>query len=457
MMQLRVGNTYEWLSEDEAVPARSNPEFLKVHKWSLYVIPDGVPGALVTDLARIREVEFILHESFSPKSFLKVQPPFRTTQTSYGFFTAVIWIRFYHAPPVRVEHELVFADGGASQPLVVQAGVLPTLDEIPVPNLCFGVELELLIGERRGFSAERVAEELEHVGISARSVGYSKAVVPYWKVVSDSSLSCPRGDENCLRFELVSPILWGRQGIDDLSVVIGILNEMGVTVNRSCALHCHVDAGEFSQMELNKICAQFVKYEEAFDLMMPRSRTGNSNRYARSNRAACFGKTDNSHVNHLCLTRRNPGGLQALLNPGQDRYYKLNLMRLYKESPTIEFRQHGGTCNFEKVRAWVMLLLKFCENSANQAAPDNFKNSHKPGYKFQRLFDWVVRSPLLQDYYTQRAWSLLPQNVHDLDDARLWRCSCDRTFARCGDYMNHVESTNHDDPWCCDGCRSSCA
>lgn len=451
MLRLRVGNTYERLSEDEAVPARSAPECLKVHKWRLFVEAEGGDDRGAADLSRIREVEFFLHESFSPQSYVKHQTPFSTTQTSYAGFTATVVIRFFHAPEVRHEHHLVFEEGGSSDLLVLRAGPAPTLGDVEVPDLCFGTELELLIPERNNLDEEAVAAALQRAGIPCRAEGYTHRIVEHWKLVHDSSLSCSSADPNCLKFELVSPILRGADGIDALEVVIRELQTLGVTVNKSCALHVHVDARQLTQRELTKICAQFIKYEEAFDLIMPRSRTGNSNQYARSNRADNFNITDNRKLNNHILSRRRKQGLQKLLNP-KGRYYKLNLQRLTQESPTLEFRQHAGTCNFEKVRAWVLLLLFFCQNSARLDAPDNFQNSRCPGYKFDRLFRWVIQSPLLHAHYTSRAWSLMESGKRSLDEARLWTCSCKKTFARCSDYMQHKRSTQHHDPSCCDSC-----
>ena len=194
--------------------------------------------------------------------------------------------------------------------------------------------------------------------------------------------------------------------MEEFSIVTSVMNTLGVRVNKSAAFHVHVDATDLSMEELRKICCQYVKYEEAFDLMVPRSRGGDNNQWAKSNRAAQQIVSDRELFRKI-QTRRRPAGLNDMLCPG-DRYYKLNLRRLTKESPTIEFRQHSGTSNFQKMQAWILLCLWFVDRSITIPMPDNFHQTRSPGYKLDRLFLWVVKQPILHDHFLKRAVELLP-------------------------------------------------
>ena len=327
---------------------------------------------------------------------------------------------------------------------------MPTLEDTPIPLRRFGVELELTLPPSRAsenfiMSLEDIAQEVTNNGIDCRSVGYSKEIVPYWKLVSDSSISCSRGDEGCFTFELVSPILEGREGMEKFSVVTSIMNTLGVRVNRSAAFHVHIDATDLNMADLRKVCCQYVKYEEAFDLLVPRSRGGDNNMFGRSNRAAQQIVSDRELFYRL-QTRKNIGGLQALLCP-DGRYYKLNLRRLGVDSPTIEFRQHSGTSNFQKMQAWILLCLHFVEKSIELGMPDNFHQTRSPGYKLERLFLWVIKQPILYDYFFKRAYELLdPSERSDLDLAYIFECSCGSKFKRCNDYLQHRNAKEHPPP-----------
>ena len=45
-----------------------------------------------------------------------------------------------------------------------------------------------------------------------------------------------------------------------------------------------------------------------------------------------------------------------------DRYYKVNAVA-YDRHKTIEFRQHSGTIEYEKISNWVMFLARLVEYS----------------------------------------------------------------------------------------------
>lgn len=85
------------------------------------------------------------------------------------------------------------------------ATIAPAIDYIFNRN--FGVEIEAYNCTR-----DRLARELTAAGISVQVEGYNHTDhADHWKLVTDSSL---RGDNT---FELVSPILNGEQGLEELA------------------------------------------------------------------------------------------------------------------------------------------------------------------------------------------------------------------------------------------------
>ena len=180
--------------------------------------------------------------------------------------------------------------------------VLPQLDY--TFNRNFGIEIEAYNCTR-----ERLARELTAVGIRVEVEGYNHTDhTDHWKLVTDSSL---HGNNT---FELVSPILHGEQGIEELEKVCWVLDLCNAKVNDSCGLHVHMDAAEFDLQTWKNLIITYKRLENVIDHFMPRSRRNN-------------------------------------------RYHKVNL-EAYARHRTVEFRQHGGSTNFTKMSAWIHFLAK---------------------------------------------------------------------------------------------------
>lgn len=337
-----------------------------------------------------------------------------------------------------------------SQDFVLGAGAAGTLEDVSIPDLTFGVELELLLPSRFR-TRDELAEQLQSFGIDCRSVGYSKEITNYWKICSDASLCCSRDDPDCVTAEFVSPILRGLDGLHKIESLFGVLEELGAQVNKSAGFHVHIGSSSLSFDQLKKVAANFVKFEVAFDSLVPPSRRGVNNRYLKSHQYD-FGTASNAQVNGTILNRTTIHGLLQCMNgaQGNDRYFKLNLQRVDQHSPTLEFRQHSGTADFEKVRAWVLLLLHFVKNSAEFSNPDNFAPERPASYQRQRLFQWVIKQPLLQEFYERR----VRRELQSADAAGFWQCSCGKTFPFSQRLVQHQRSTGHSNPACCASCAN---
>ena len=109
------------------------------------------------------------------------------------------------------------------------ATIAPTIDY--TFNRNFGVEIEAYNCTR-----DRLARELTAAGIRVEVEGYNHTDhTDHWKLVTDSSL---HGNNT---FELVSPILHGEQGLEELEKVCWVLDLCNAKVNDSCGLHVHMD------------------------------------------------------------------------------------------------------------------------------------------------------------------------------------------------------------------------
>ena len=187
----------------------------------------------------------------------------------------------------------------------------------------FGVELELV-----EITREQAVRALTGVGIAVREEGYNHETRRHWKIVSDSSV---RGG-----FEVVSPVLQGEAGLDEVRKATTALDDMGATANRSCGYHVHLDAEGLTASDIRAIVTRYADHESEIDAFMPPSRRGNSNTYCSS-------------VVQLARSERfqNAGTIRDLVNAQGGRYFKVNLQSYYVHK-TIEFRQHSGTINAAK-------------------------------------------------------------------------------------------------------------
>lgn len=335
-------------------------------------------------------------------------------------------------------------------------GPSPGMKKLPMRMIPFqrqfGVELELSTMESYDTAtiATIVNSRLEKIGLVVVVVDSyleSKRMrVPSntWRLVPDLSISCNRNFPNCTKFELVSPILRGGNGLHQLDLVLRAFNDdddMNLIVNKSMGLHVHIDVSALSVPQLIRVCQNFCKYEDVMDALVPQSRrTGSveSNTYFRSNRLAvgC-----NSHDLHRRLENCGCHRTVAdLMNPsfGQDqdrwsRYYKLNLQNLTTgQRNTIEFRQHSATYEFPKIAAWVRFIHNFVNNStAMTESPIPFRDRRRPSssssngrtaiqnefdsthfqrlrrltFEFDDLFQNLIKDNALKLYYQKRMWS----------------------------------------------------
>lgn len=207
----------------------------------------------------------------------------------------------------------------------------------------FGIELEIV-----GITRQTALRALSAVGIHVQGEAYNHTTRGHWKLVPDSSVSGG--------FEVVSPILEGERGIEEAMTVAEALSDAGATVNRSCGFHVHFDAADLSAADVKAIVHRYAAHEAEIDAFMPPSRRGGENSFCLP--VARF-------LNRRFDEARTIEELAAA-QPG--RYFKVNLQS-YRRHGTLEFRQHSGTVNANKVANWVRFLGEFIDQCKRPAAP----------------------------------------------------------------------------------------
>ena len=209
-------------------------------------------------------------------------------------------------------------------------------------NRRFGVEFEACNVQK-----EVLNRALNAAGVTCEVEGYNHTTRAHWKIVTDSSLS---GNNT---FELVSPVLNGEEGISELQTVCRVLTECGAKVNKSCGTHVHIDAAGFTLDQWKRIYINYSRLEATIDAFMAKSRRGSNNTYSRS-------------LNNINGLERKVNACNSLSEIARvfhnDRYYKVNPIS-YSRHNTCEFRQHGGTVEFEKISNWIKFVNNLVELS----------------------------------------------------------------------------------------------
>lgn len=207
-----------------------------------------------------------------------------------------------------------------------------------ITKLTFGVEIECYNVVRAN-----LINEASCIGLQVRSEGYNhNDNQHYYKIVEDGSLTGENSQE------VVSPILCGEKGFDSLRKLCSALDSVNAKVNKSCGLHVHVGAAYITDEHYCRLVRNYQRLENVIDTFMAPSRRGNYNSYSRTLQGIDFSS---------CITKRD-----ILAKMNFDRYYKVNA-RAYERHKTIEFRQHQGTTDYEKISNWVRFLAKLVEYS----------------------------------------------------------------------------------------------
>lgn len=248
-------------------------------------------------------------------------------------------------------------------------------------NRTYGVEIELV-----GLTQARALEILAAHDVCAYSTGYGHDNSRnMWKITTDSSVSCERTGSG---IEIVSPILKGKAGLEEIRRVAAALEANGARINKTCGLHVHVGARDLSALHVQSILNRYSTFENVIDSMMPASRRGDRNHF-------CLPITEIIRWDSRELLTKPWPALVDMARSVGSRYYKINVSA-YLRHGTLEFRQHSGTVNPEKIVNWVLFCLNFVEASKpktirGRAATTPKKRGRKPGKRREGLLK-VVRS-----------------------------------------------------------------
>lgn len=226
----------------------------------------------------------------------------------------------------------------------------------------FGIEIECLIPHA----------QVRSLGIRIGSYHHGVQLpAPFpagWTAEHDSSV---RGSQSGYTgLEIVSPILQGMAGIDQVKRVADILNDISARVNRQCGFHVHVGAeiaagGQAWVAEwVAKLLYQMAMHEKAVYASTGTRRRENGG-YSSSIKAQ---QEDADRIRKASSPARKD---DALCQAAQgDRHHSLNLNSLFTRKATVEFRAFAGTTEWPKMLGHIQMCLALCERARETARMD---------------------------------------------------------------------------------------
>jgi len=248
-------------------------------------------------------------------------------------------------------------------------------------NRTMGIEIEFLVN---GVSMESLTSQmntrkvLNSCGADnyVREEPYNHETRTWWKIVPDVSA----------QWELVSPILKGKDGIKQARIVIDALNKIdGVTINSTCGVHVHVGSEDATAKKVGNLLKYWAKNEAVVDSVLAPSRRNSS--WAQSLIDSRIGgcTASSSAIKRFCNdVDRNieeDGTIEGLYRRiTRTRRKSINL-KAYLKYRTIEFRGHGASMDSEKVTNWAIMLTSLVDRCYKLRSVSSNKMNEKKAFK----------------------------------------------------------------------------
>lgn len=257
----------------------------------------------------------------------------------------------------------------------------------------YGVEIEL-------FNCKRVdiKKELDKVGISSEVQSYNHNVVGVWKITADGSVTSTGtdmildfyGEPSIKGIEVVSPVLEGKEGLEQLRKVLCVLNKLGARVDDSCSIHVHLDTTYLDYNDIKNVLIFYYNYQNAIECLIHEDRRNGNNPYCLPIELEQLKKV------------RKANSLEKMGFYMRTRKKCVNIRSYRRGYNTCEFRQLHGTLSFDEIYNWLMLLqniMYYCSRVDGilkiHREDDVMKQFNKLNrdlelYKNKRLFKYFI-------------------------------------------------------------------
>lgn len=230
----------------------------------------------------------------------------------------------------------------------------------------FGMELELnrkvtqeaLVTAIRRTDPKRMVERSGHYQ-------HTEANNPYWHVKFDRSCG-DRPQEGA--WEIASYKGHGYKDISKMQEVVGAVRDIGAAVNKNCAVHVHVEVGDFSQADAAALVANWMRAEEVIAQAVPKHRRNNVYCALLTQRYRGVSKT----------VKYKPDSFWQLVRP-QDasdfsRRVSMNMVNFthrHTGKVTAEIRLPDAVLDPKDVGNWIRFFVHFVEVSKERGFPES--------------------------------------------------------------------------------------
>lgn len=173
-----------------------------------------------------------------------------------------------------------------------------------------------------------------------------------WRADSDGSLSF----RNKMPVEFVSPILKGREGLDNIRATCAQIKAWGGETNRTCGLHVHVAFPTESVAAMRRLTMLVGQFEDALYAASgtPDRRSGGYCRSVKTER--------NKRLDWARVSNKADLSNYRVDSDFGDRYRILNWTNFISgRFNAVEFRVFSGSLNPAKIAAWVQICLTLVE------------------------------------------------------------------------------------------------
>lgn len=298
--------------------------------------------------------------------------PVRTDETARQDLALEMRNRSF--PREEIIAQLAFANPGQYYRALKAAQQRKDSNEYRVSQRAFGIEIEF-----NGTSRSSVVSEIRALDpmFPVEVQGYNHEVQSCWKMITDSSVNATGtyddDDDDGEGLELVSPILSGQPGLDQLETAVRGIRRAGGDVDSSCGLHVHHDARDLTPYQVAGLLRFYIENQLVIDrFLAPSRRSTRNNQWCQA--------WQESEKNSVIAAAKGETSLGRY-----DRYRTINVTA-YPKYGSLEFRQHQGTLNLEKMVLWIKFGQSIVEGSMNFEDPDVVPNFTEPA----EMLDWLV-------------------------------------------------------------------
>lgn len=258
----------------------------------------------------------------------------------------------------------------------------------------FGVEIELGLKERflpgisfvspitkasfpNSWYANRafIYEKFEKAGLKNLCFNYELERTAAWNIKADSSVAVA----GCYNYEVNSPILKGADGIKELKTAVKILKDNGGTTNTTCGIHVHVDVRDLKPLEVGAVFVRYQTFQEKINKVLTEDRVTGIGREIAKPYNVLLDRRDWDFEREFIIENSNTDRAYSYGLPG-----KSYVLAYRNEHGTIEFRQHGGCVDPNRIAHWVRFCTNFVDRSAQFVKKNRARIIDNCRYNFKK-------------------------------------------------------------------------